>query len=377
MIRFTPSTAATRRAFTLVELLVAIAIIGILMSIAIPAVMRSITTARVTSMRMEISALEQAVEQYLQKHGDYPPDGSDWNVLSKHMRRLYPRMADQPDFALLKQLTHSGTGTLVLDPTNAAFRSHPTFSAVAMDRGEALVFFLGGFSTSKQNPLTGEGGPLQYVSGDVNDLTSYQYNGTRDNRLFDFDVARLTTVRLASGRLMSSDETALGVANPMHGGVDALPSYVPRSSNPTPYVYFDSRTYTTVGGGLANGYVAGTYGTSEYGAIRPYLTGVQAPVGSEVLSDYQFHKPDSFQIISPGLDGVFGAIVSVDSTNAAADAVYFATEKGQPVSAVALPASVRTATRFQDGDWLSSITVNGHLDNVTNFSTSTLEDDLQ
>ncbi len=362
--------------FTLVELMIAITIIGILMAIAIPAVNRTIIAGKQTAIRMEVNALEQAVDRYMQKYGDYPPDGSDWDVMSRHMRRLFPRMANVPDFAILKQLTHDGTNTIILDPTNPAFRSHGSFSPVAMDRGEALVFFLGGFSDNLINPLTGEGGPLAYVSGPVNELSSYQYNGTRDNSFFDFDLSRLTTVRLASGRLMSSDETALSVVDPMHGGIDALPAYRSSSSHPTPFVYFDSRTYTTIGAGLANGYTAGPYGTSEYGGIRPYLTGVQAPTGSSVLSDYKFHNPGSFQIISAGLDGVFGAMVSTSQRNVDAPAVYFATESGRSVSAGPLPAAANV-TRYQDVDWLRVISVNGHLDNITNFSSSTLEDDLQ
>ncbi len=55
----------------------------------------------------------------------------------------------EPDITLLNR---------ILD--DSATTTAGTFSAVAMDRGEALVFFLGGFSSDIQHPLTGPEGRL-------------------------------------------------------------------------------------------------------------------------------------------------------------------------------------------------------------------------
>jgi prepilin-type N-terminal cleavage/methylation domain-containing protein len=372
---------SSRTGFTLVEMMTVILIIGLLMAVAVPAIMRTITTGRETAIRMEINALSQAVEQYMQKYGDYPPDGSDWDVLVRHMRRAFPRMSSQ-DLSLLTQLTRQ--------------RGTETFSYVAMDRAEALVFFLGGFSGDPQHPLTGEGGPLSHFSGPVTDLSSYQYNATRDNRFFDFDPARLTIARATdTSPLMSTDETLLEVSDAVHGFADPLPAYLARSGEPTPLVYFDSRTYGELAPGVYNGYQAGAY-PSQYGGVRPYKTQavVQPPSGSSygsvanALQGIPFHNRETFQIISPGLDGVFGAIVSNSPGSTAGSGVlpvYFVTETGQamvPNPAASSPSglimtSPTSINRYQDVDWIPQITVNGHLDNVTNFSTSTLESDLQ
>lgn len=365
----------TNHGFTLVELMIAIVIIGILMAIAIPAVGRAITTARQTAIRMEINALEGAVEQYMQKYGDYPPDGSSREVLNRHMRRLFPRMIE-PDNSLLVQLT--------------SIRGSTEFSVVAMDRAEALVFFLGGFSDNALHPLTGEGGPLELIPGNTlgsMDINHYQCNATRDNAFFDFDPARLTYARASdTSPLLSTDESVWTTAAELAqaGGFDVLPVYLSGGSEPAPIVYFDSRTYGLVTPGVYNGFLHPTLG-----GVRPYKTGrdIKPPSGAaygsavEAFAAIPFHKPKTFQIISPGLDGIYGSIVSLGS----GEPVHFITETGAPVfpnAGAAGPAGLAVTaagvgTKFQDVDWNPGITVNGHLDNITNFSSSTLGDDLQ
>jgi len=351
-------------------------IIGILMAIAIPAINRTITTGKQTAIRMEINALDQAVTQYMQKHGDYPPDGSSREVVTRHMRRLFPRISE-PDSTLLTQLT--------------SIRGSTTFSVVAMDRAEALVFFLGGFSDDALHPLTGEGGPLAFIEGQGYPTNStiidhYQYNGTRDNSFFDFDPARLTYARATdTSPLLSTDDLVwpAGAQRNEAGGADVLPVYLSGGSEPTPIVYFDSRTYGVVATVPAIAYNGFRHPT--FGGVRPYKTGrdIKPPSGStygtsaEAFAAVPFHNPKTFQIISPGLDGIYGSIVSLGS----GDPVHYITETGTPVfpnAGAANPAGLVASApgagpRFQE----ANSDVNGQLDNITNFSTSTLEGDLQ
>jgi prepilin-type N-terminal cleavage/methylation domain-containing protein len=347
----------SRLGFTLVELLIAIAIIGILMSLTVTAVTRAITRGRETASRLEINALSQAIEQYNLKYGDYPPDGSSEQVLLRHVRKIFPRISAQ-DLALLTQLTRA--------------RGSSNFSAVAMDRGEALVFFLGGFSGNPLNPFTGEGGPLKRIGTDPMNIASYEYNGTRDNAFYDFDTNRLTVARSAAGVMLSTDEKLLGLGSePTLGGEDQLPAYLARVGTPTPLVYFDSRTYGNIaatGAPIYNGYLAGS---TEYGGVRPYMTNSNA--GGATYADLKFHNDSTFQIISPGLDGVFGACVSLNANDPTASPVYFVTQTGVAVG----PGGAPTIRGFQDMDWSPLVKVAGHLDNVTNFSSSTLESDLK
>ncbi|TVP94101.1 MAG: type II secretion system protein [Planctomycetaceae bacterium] len=340
----------TRNGFTLVELMVVIAIIGILMTLAVTAVGRAITRGRETAMRLEVNALQAAVQQYFDKYGDYPPDGSSPDRLMRHMRRLFPRMSPQ-DSDLLVQLTRE--------------RGSPNFSSVAMDRGEALVFFLGGFSNDPLYPLTGEGGPLLFVGSNPNDVADYDYNATRDNAFFEFSPDRLTYARNAGGRLLSTDEQLVGTVDAMHGFNDPLPAYLARDGNPTPIVYFDSQTYGMVGAATFNGYLAG--GT-EFGGVRPYLTNRNGMMAN--LND-MFMNPQTFQIISPGLDGIFGSLVFSSGSP-----VYFVAETGEAVVADGngvLSPFVPAVRGFQE----PGVAILGQLDNLTNFSTSTLESDLK
>jgi len=391
-----PNTVRRRTGFTLVELLVAIAIIGILAAIAIPAITRAVTMARQTAQKLEVDAIARATEQYLQKYGDYPPDGSNLDVLQRHMRKLFPRMAE-PDQTLLLRITD-----------DSAVNAAGTFSSVGMDRAEALVFFLGGFSASVQNPLTGPDGPLDRVSGTAGStsLSDYQYNAERGNSLFDFDQSRLTIVRVSdSDPLLSNDEELVGNVSAGFGvgtgpARDPLPVYLAAKGKPTPLLYFDSRTYGPITPGAAtlvfNGYNTGISDANlSFGGVRPYKTnvGVSPPTATTYATEtnafnaIKFHMPNSFQIISPGSDGIFGACLSTVSTSAGASpTAHFITETGQvvqPLASATAPSgliftsSMLGGKGFQDLGWNSAILVNGHLDNVTNFSTSTLESDLQ
>ncbi len=398
--RPTPRHIATR-GFTLVEILVVIVIIGILAGLAIPAISGAVRRATITAQKLEVDTLARAVEQYREKYGDYPPDGSDQNVLQRHMRRLFPRMAE-PDLTLLNRLTDNSTN-----------QTAGTFSGVAMDRGEALVFFLGGFSSDTQHPITGPGGPLEYKPTQSmpqrDDIRNYQYNATRENSFFDFSPTRLTMARASdTAPMLSTDEFLIGNTTAIFGYSaalsDPLPSYLANDDEPTPIVYFDSRSYGVIGidtsvmpnRNIYNGYLTGVGDSSKYmGGIRPYKTsvGAEGPSGStygteaEAFAAVKFHNVDTFQIISPGSDGIFGAIVSTSSGDAGASpTIHFTTETGQPVqplfSATSTAGLVFTSSQlggegFQDSQWQSSLSVNGHLDNVTNFSNADLESDLQ
>jgi prepilin-type N-terminal cleavage/methylation domain-containing protein len=370
-----PKTMKLRNAFTLVELLVAIAIIGILMSIAIPAIMRSITTAKATSIRMEVSALEQAIEQYQQKYGDYPPDFSDWNVVSRHYRKLFPRMGTN-DFTLLFNMVHSG--------------SPAVFQPTSMDRAEALVWALGGYSEDIQRPFTGPGGPLSWIGDGVKSYTdssvtdverqtssNFQINADRVNSLFSFDADKLCYSKINS----SSPITGTNRYTSTDDG-DLFLTYAARDGG-APIVYFDSRTYDVYNASFGgfNG-----YGSTTFGAIRPYLSdksnanpsGTPYATLPAALNGWQFMKKESFQIISAGLDNNFG---SVGVGTLSSRQVFFQYPMGtaiEPSTSATTPGGLVVANvkGFQETSAFSGVVDNFHLDNITNFSTSQLLDDV-
>ena len=71
-----------------------------------------------------------------------------------------------------------------------------------MDRAEAIVWTLGGYSSNPLFPFTGDGGPLELIPG----TTQYQVNTDRDNEFFEFDPARLDLEIEDKDDLISSDQ---------------------------------------------------------------------------------------------------------------------------------------------------------------------------
>ena len=360
--------AARRSGFTLVEIMVVLIIIGILAALLVPAVNYAVNRGRNVAIRMEVNSLDMAVKQYQLKYGDFPPDGSSWPLLQRHMRKAFPRMAE-PDNSLLAALTHT--------------MPDGSFSPVAMDRAEALVFFLGGFSSDPAHPLTGTNGPLEYLgSGSPTALTSYGYNATRDNASFEFDSTRMPLKRTGT-RYTSADEERFSVADPAHGTAgDLLPVYL-LDGGETPIVYFDSRTYGDVGGGIYNGYSLADAG---YGGVRPYKTANNAdpPKGSSygtvpaAFAAIKFVNDDSFQIIAPGRDNHYGSIV--DHPAQSGLPVHFTVATGRAFWPNKDASSLNelllgNIEGFQEMT-VQGVKANYQLDNITNFSGTTLEGDL-
>lgn len=322
-----------RYGFTLVELLVTITIIGILMAIAVPTAYSAYVRAKKGAMKIEVTNLATAVEQYKQKYGDYPPDGSSWDVVARHIRKAFPR-AVASELTVL-QAACGGTGS-------------GTFPLGVMNRAEALVFFLGGFSTDPQHPFTGPGGPFVIVAG------SPVYNTDRENAIYDFGSTLL---------LDTVDETAfgmtvLGAAEP----ADIMP--VSRLKGLTvPTAYFDSRTYVfdvPSVGPFFNNYENSSASALAFGTARPYLsTTTSTSTGGD-----KYQNDKTFQIVCAGLDNRFGGYSSTVAT------VLFIFPTGQPV-VVGSPPVPPPSARYNSSQDLSA-----QFDNVTNFTEATLEDGL-
>ena len=62
------------KAFTLIELLVVVLIIGILAAIAVPQYQKAVLKSQFTQLKLLVSALIKAQEEYYLVHGDYASD---------------------------------------------------------------------------------------------------------------------------------------------------------------------------------------------------------------------------------------------------------------------------------------------------------------
>jgi len=176
-----------RSGFTLVELLVVIIIIAILAALAVPAVMQATVRAQNARIKTEIDMLHQAIMQYKNEYGSFPPAvdidaaGNPGRV-NKHIQRIFPRV---PAAFLLNNLV---AGQMA--PVNA------------------LVGWLRGYSDDPTNPMgivSGSGG-------------GQSLPGVTKKKLFDFDEARV--MALAAGA-----------------------QFAPPNKPGSPYIYIDSGSY--------------------------------------------------------------------------------------------------------------------------------------
>ena len=67
-----------RKAFTLVEMVVVMAVLAVLMATVVPQVSRTIDRSRIGRTAMELSSIANAMDMYLADTGSYPPTVQDW-----------------------------------------------------------------------------------------------------------------------------------------------------------------------------------------------------------------------------------------------------------------------------------------------------------
>ena len=362
-----PSVTGSPRAagFTLVELLVVISIIGILMGLAIPAIFSAVSTAKSTAMKMELNSLETAVQKYQEKYGDYPPDFSDWTVVERHYRKIFPRISG--DLVLLRRMLDAKP----YNPLMGSFDfNENVHDPIMMDRGEVLNWVLGGYSSDPLRPFTGLGGPLELI-GQAGDpaMNVYQINTSRENALYDFIPGQLDLV-------LPTENSPVSLNNYYVSGDDDLfLSYASSTKTKTPHVYFDSRTYDHKSVLGFNGF----FRSNDTGSVRPYLSDIVQTIGG-----WQFMKPDSFQIITPGIDANFGWLSQKEGPNDPADdytAVYFQYPTGKAVTLDVSTNPITRALRKDVSRYQEPVSFNKvdnfQQDNLTNFADGKLIDELK
>jgi type IV pilus assembly protein PilE len=117
------------RGFTLIEIMIVVAVIGILAAIAIPSYRDYVTRSRITRATAALSDFRVRMEQYFQDNRLYPTACATTPASATEI--AYPRAADNPDFqfscanlaATTYQLVATGQGPMTgftydIDQTN-------------------------------------------------------------------------------------------------------------------------------------------------------------------------------------------------------------------------------------------------------------------
>ena len=252
---------AKRKAFTLVELMIVIAIIGILVAISSPFIFGALTRAKAFTIQNDMLQIDAAVKRFEIEHGFYPPNFrlaggvQDEADMRRYLNRIAPNNAES-GAGLAKWWDQVGR---------------------KLDLDTGLVFWLSGLSTNKQYPLSGNAAIANNPS--MRALAPYDANKDVDDNDIGQTINRQIFFDFETGQLVANGADAgIKSYNQPHGRGEALA-----------YLYLNSKSY---GGGNA------------------YHT--QDPADS--TAPVNFFNPNTFQIIGPGMDGEITK--AADSANA-------------------------------------------------------------
>lgn len=249
----------SRRAFTLIELMIVIVIILILLGLLIPAIGAVRLRAQQAQVRSEISNLEASITAFKGDFGMDPPSGiviyednAGWNT-DQRSKGLIRKMWPQFNFSLDRDINKDGSIT------------SGSAGGTPLNAGECLVFFLGGvWDTSGKTPNG-------FSKNPANPFAVASAGGGRLGPYYEFDISRF----------VDTDG-------------DNAPEYLDSfPSQQKPYLYFSSYD----GRGYRSGEILGT------GMKNVYHQG--NPAHGEDLGPA--FKIKSYQIISPGPDYEYGS----------------------------------------------------------------------
>ena len=396
----------SRAGFTLVELLLVIAIIGMLVALVSVAAVRAIGTARNAQITTEIGLLDGAMQTYKNDTGGaYPPDcsllstpasgtptnsGSPNDVANRqnrilsHLRKAFPRLivpagygpASQPG-TLQYMSQNAYSQSTLYGPAGSGVVTNPAPNTKSlwgdfdnMDPAEAMVFWLGGFAVPFPDNSSGKitYKLIGFSANKVGNANSTGPTASGPNSgfgPFNLDVTSrdMGPFEFNPGRLGDADGDGWVEYYPPNASVPQPPGSAVAVGNPTPpYVYFDAISYGYYTTGTTNYPLSAVYPSplspipvqspvpsgspgaqpvafaGQWGVAMPYLQTL--PTSGSMT----WVNPQKYQIISAGLDQMYW----FDSTGL--------------LSKIALrifPLGVN----YSQGD----------LDNLTNFTSSTLQ----
>jgi prepilin-type N-terminal cleavage/methylation domain-containing protein len=291
-----------RGGFTLTELLIVIAIIGVLASLITAAAVNAMRNSKRARILLEIKNISGALESFNTELNSYPPNGmNDGSVtglalltkassaFERAAKGAFPRINPQ-ELSVFRALA----GDL---STPTAVTEAGTLVGSGLSAGEALFFWLGGFSTDAQFPLSGPGGPSYLVAdGEVfeNRQPRYEFDYGRLGPRTDgeLDLSKVRSVTYTINRNGVSETRRINLWRYYADGSEQ------------PYVYFDASRQRPAQYDMP-AYDPDVF--TDEPLIFPLLqlrTGAAAAGSNARNLTFANHK--KFQILHPGLDDVWG-----------------------------------------------------------------------
>jgi prepilin-type N-terminal cleavage/methylation domain-containing protein len=289
-----------RRGFTLTELLIVIAIIGVLASLAAMAGKAAWDAASRNRITLEIKNISGSIENFKNERGAYPPNGMsiDNETLAlvsgdfeRMAKKAFPRINQQELLVFAAIAGNTSSNSVAQNGLERGLAGH-----------EALVFWMGGFSDDPQYPLSGPGGPSYDVdSAEGEILESRNWAGG-----YEFDRTRLGPQ--VDGQLDDSSvryvEYSINLAGRTQNRRINFWSYRPANSE-FPLVYFDVSRHKP------GKYDMVAINRDTFGDDAPIIfpviqlrTGLKNETGK--ASDYVFANNGKFQILHCGIDDAWG-----------------------------------------------------------------------
>ena len=352
----------TLSGFTLIEMLTVVAIIGILVGLVAAAAVTARNAAKRATIKMDLSQLEMACQQYKAKFGEYPPDFADVTtttgqaIILRHLAKAFPRYQTgistgtaTGDWAGFVADVSSGWG-LPLNSTDSTYLLSPA---------TALTFWLGGCpqwlntTTPLTYPPSNAAMPVQgFIGFSANPLNPFDNSPSRISPFYDFS---LTSLDWSQGTRSGTPVVAGGLMAWSSGACDKTRLF--------PLVYFRSENgnYTIDGLPLAdtmsNAKCVPVTNPIVWPAIDRRLSTPAASGPPAVAGQYTWVNPSSVQIFCAGLGCVYAAPYK-DATMYPSAATY-----GSGIGPYEFP----TGTNYQPDTY----------DDITNFSTGTLEESIK
>ena len=262
----TRPTHSRRAAFTLVEILVVITVIGILIGLLAAGVVPALRRTNEFTIQSEILQMERAIEQFHTKYGFYPP--SFVRVLNNDFDgdgNVNEPYEDQLAF-LLQYVNRISPNHVesISDPATQMWWDN-IGSNLDFAEGEDLTFWLAGLSKNKQFPLSDTAAEREVF---------YEF---KTSQTLDTDGDGILSYIQPKG----AEVPYLYIDNESSGSGPSIPDI----TGATDPVYFDAYSTPLTAGGMNNG------GRFDSGTFIPGT----------------YENPNTFQIVSFGLDGDPGA----------------------------------------------------------------------